>query len=77
MLVLSRKANETIELPELCISIEVVRVKGGNVRLGIKAPNSIRILRGELLETVKDFEDLQLVINIDHQALEDQEISAA
>ena len=64
MLVLSRKTNETIELPELGISIEVTQIKGGSVRLGIKAPESIRILRGELLETVMDFEDLPQVLSI-------------
>ena len=56
MLVLSRKADETIEFPELGISIEVVRVKGNGVRLGIKAPDSVRILRGELLKVVNEFE---------------------
>ena len=72
MLVLSRKTNETIELPELGITIEVIKVKGGTVRLGIKAPESIRILRGELLETVMDFEDLPPVLNVVHQAPEHQ-----
>ncbi len=58
MLVLSRKVNETIELPELGITIEVAKIKGGCVRIGIKAPESFRILRGELVETVTDFEDM-------------------
>ena len=77
MLVLSRKTNETIELPELGISIEVIKVKGGTVRLGIKAPASIRILRGELLETVTDFEDLPPVLNVVDQATQDHQGSAA
>jgi len=72
MLVLSRKTNETIEFPELGISIDVIKVKGGTVRLGIKAPESIRILRGELLETVMDFEDLPPMLNVVHQAPEHQ-----
>ena len=75
MLVLSRKTNETIELPELGISIEVIKIKGGTVRLGVKAPESIRILRGELLETVMDFEDLPPVLNIVHP--QEQQGSAA
>lgn len=58
MLVLSRKANETVEFPELGISVEVVRVNGSIVRLGVKAPDSVRILRGELVEVVSEFEDL-------------------
>jgi len=61
MLVLSRRKNETIVLPELGISVEVIRVVGNKVRLGIKAPDSIRILRGELEQTVSDFELVSLV----------------
>lgn len=76
MLVLSRKTNETIELPELGISIEVIKIKGGTVRLGVKAPESIRILRGELLETVMDFENLPPVLNVIHQVTEQQDTAA-
>jgi carbon storage regulator len=57
MLVLSRKADETIVLPELGISIEVLRIKGNVVRLGIKAPDSVHILRGELEAVVNEFQD--------------------
>ena len=57
MLVLSRRKEETIEFPELGISVEIIRVEGNKVRLGIKAPDSIRILRGELLEAATDFDD--------------------
>ena len=56
MLVLSRRKQETIVFPDLGISVEVIRVNGNQVRLGIKAPDSIRILRGELEQTVTDFE---------------------
>lgn len=48
MLVLSRRKNEEIIFPDLGITVEVVHVKGSTVRLGIKAPKEIRILRGEL-----------------------------
>jgi len=47
MLVLSRKVGETILIGEN-ISIQVLQVTGGAVRLGIEAPTDIRILRGEL-----------------------------
>ena len=57
MLVLSRKSNETIEFPELGISVEVIRVKGSGVRLGIKAPDSVRILRGELMAVANEFKN--------------------
>ena len=48
MLVLSRRANDTIVLPELNVSIEILQVKGKNVRVGVDAPVEIRVLRGEL-----------------------------
>ena len=48
MLVLSRKQDEEIVFPELGISVRVIRTKGNQVRLGIKAPTDIRVLRGEL-----------------------------
>jgi len=48
VLVLSRKENQQIVLSELDISIKVLRVRGSQVRLGIVAPEDIRILRGEL-----------------------------
>ncbi len=57
MLVLSRKIEELIEFPELGISIEVLRIKGNSVRLGIKAHESVRILRGELLEMMNELQD--------------------
>jgi len=47
MLVLSRKKNQTIVIDGK-IEIEVVKVKGNTVRLGITAPNDIKVLRGEL-----------------------------
>jgi len=47
MLVLSRKKNQSIIL-DGNISVEVLQVKGNTVRLGIKAPKSVRVLRGEL-----------------------------
>jgi len=47
MLVLSRKANETIAADDLVI--HVLSVSRGRVKLGIEAPGEIRVLRGELL----------------------------
>lgn len=48
MLVLSRRENEKVLFPNLGITVEVVAVKGKNVRLGIDAPSEIRIIRSEL-----------------------------
>jgi carbon storage regulator len=50
MLVLSRKKNETICLGEH-IEITIIRVAGDRVRLGIKAPEHMVILRRELEES--------------------------
>lgn len=48
MLVLSRRVNETIVLPGLDITIRVVAVRAGVVRLGIEAPPDVTIVREEL-----------------------------
>ena len=51
MLVLSRRETETVVFPGLGITVEVSRVKGKTVRLGIDAPDEIRVIRGELANT--------------------------
>lgn len=48
MLVLSRRPGQRLKFPGLQISIEVVKVAGQLVRLGIDAPAHIKILREEL-----------------------------
>lgn len=52
MLVLSRKINETILIGDN-IEIVVVAVSGDNVRLGIKAPKDVKILRSEVYEDIQ------------------------
>ncbi|GAB4428655.1 MAG: carbon storage regulator CsrA [Anaerolineae bacterium] len=52
MLVLGRKTNESILIGD-DIEITILGVEGDRVKVGIKAPNSVRILRQELYETVK------------------------
>ena len=47
MLVLSRKVGERILIGEE-ISVTVVRLAGGAVRLGIEAPSHLPVLRDEL-----------------------------
>ena len=51
MLVLSRKVNETILIAD-DIEIRILEVKGDTVRIGIEAPKSVDILRGELVLSV-------------------------
>ena len=47
MLVLSRKKNESIVISD-DIRIEVLKVSGNTVRIGIQAPREVKVLRGEL-----------------------------
>ncbi len=47
MLVLSRKLGENVVIGD-GITVTVVEVKGNRVRLGIDAPDQVRILRAEL-----------------------------
>ncbi|SIO61215.1 carbon storage regulator, CsrA [Singulisphaera sp. GP187] len=49
MLVLSRKRMEQIVIGS-DIRITVVKLEGGQVRLGIEAPSEVMVLREELLE---------------------------
>ncbi len=49
MLVLSRKATEEIVFPALGVSIRVIRIGGSTVKIGVDAPRSLKVVRGELL----------------------------
>ena len=49
MLVLTRRTNEQILLPDLGVEISIIKTKGNQVRLGITAPKRTKILRGELM----------------------------
>ncbi len=57
MLVLSRKTGDTIKIDDE-ITLTVKRIKGSTVYLGLEAPRTVRIVRGELLskERSKDWE---------------------
>jgi carbon storage regulator len=47
MLVLSRKAGERIWIGD-DISVTVVRISGGGVRIGVEAPKEMPVVREEL-----------------------------
>ena len=54
MLVLSRKVNQAIVLPELGIRILIVEIRGGSsVKIGIEADKRHTVLRDELLPDKK------------------------
>ncbi len=50
MLVLSRKEHQKILLPTLGVSVEVLRVQGQAVRIGIAAPSDVPIVREEIAD---------------------------
>lgn len=50
MLVLSRRVHERIVIPSIQTAVQVVSVKPGVARLGIEAPDSVKVYREELLE---------------------------
>jgi carbon storage regulator CsrA len=52
MLVLSRKKTETIVLPTLGITIDVLAITGNRVRIGIQAPSDVLVLRQEVAERI-------------------------
>ncbi|MCH2213006.1 MAG: carbon storage regulator [Fuerstiella sp.] len=53
MLVLSRKTGESIQISDN-VSVTVSHVRAGRVRLSIDAPQTIRIVRKELLADDKE-----------------------
>ncbi len=48
MLVVTRKEKEKVLFPSLGIAVEIVRVSGKAVQVGVEAPDYVRILRAEL-----------------------------
>lgn len=46
MLVLSRKAKQSVQLGEE-VRVVVLSVRGSTVRLGIEAPSSVRVVRDD------------------------------
>ena len=61
MLVLSRKAGERIWIGD-DISVTVVRITGGGVRIGIEAPQEMPVIR----------EELKLKMEVDANTIDDQ-----
>ena len=53
MLVISRKENERVKIGEN-IEIVIVSIDKNQVKIGIEAPKNLTILRGELIDKVRD-----------------------
>lgn len=51
MLVLARKVGEAIAIGD-GISVRVLEVKGGQVKLGVEAPNDITVHREEIYQRI-------------------------
>ena len=56
MLVLSRKVNETIVIGD-DIQVFIADIRGDKVRLAIRAPKEVKILRSELLDEDSEEKD--------------------
>jgi len=63
MLVVSRRLNEKIVLPSLGVTLEVVGFKGNTVKLGIAAPDDVKVLRQEIVADVPIIAELAAPAN--------------
>lgn len=52
MLILTRKVNETLMVGD-DVSVTVLGIKGGQIRLGINAPREIAVHRQEVYEKIQ------------------------
>ncbi|AWG42574.1 carbon storage regulator [Candidatus Borreliella tachyglossi] len=53
MLVLSRKVNESIKI-DSNIEISILEIKKDSVKIAIKAPENIKILRSEIYDIIRE-----------------------
>ncbi len=61
MLVLSRKVGDKLVINGN-ITVEVVKIQGNRISLGIVAPSNVKILRGELTEPQPKAQIVDLVV---------------
>jgi carbon storage regulator len=61
MLVLSRKVGEKLVI-DGNITVEVVKVQGNRITLGIAAPSDVKVLRGELAKPKANVQTAELVV---------------
>ena len=52
MLILSRKVNESLMIGD-DVSVTVLSIKGGQIRIGIRAPRDIAVHRQEIYERIR------------------------
>jgi carbon storage regulator len=68
MLVLSRKVGERIRIGD-SVTVTVVRVTGGGVRLGIEAPAEMPVIREELHKEMEERDQRKRGIDSDDPQL--------
>jgi len=61
MLVLSRKVGEKLVI-DGTITVEVVKVQGNRITIGIQAPSDVKVLRGELMQPKAKTQTVELVV---------------
>lgn len=61
MLVLSRKVGDKLVIDGNII-VEVVKIQGNRITLGIVAPSNIKILRGELTQPKVEVQMVELAV---------------
>ena len=61
MLVLSRKVGDKLVI-DGNITVEVVKIQGNRISLGIVAPSNVKILRGELTQPQANAQIVELVV---------------
>ncbi|AMV31479.1 hypothetical protein VN12_05130 [Pirellula sp. SH-Sr6A] len=61
MLVLSRKVGERLVI-DGNITVEIVKIQGNRISLGIVAPSNVKVLRGELERTPTIEQVVELVV---------------
>ncbi len=64
MLVLSRKVGETIWVGD-DVEIVITEIKGDQIKLGIQAPKSVEVVRGELRTEVSGSNTESVIRNLD------------
>jgi len=61
MLVLSRKVGDKLVI-DGNITVEVVKIQGNRISLGIVAPSNVKILRGELTQPQAKAQTVELIV---------------